>query len=300
MRRCGALWICLAVLLAACQGPSSTKVSLCGPSGSLRVGYVGAAEGRVSRESDVISVDDLEQMRTLMTLASRCDVQFEPMLSPERARQRLQNGEWDLAFLPPGLTAVAMQRGLDHQPVRQLMRRNQSSSALLVSETSPARSLADLNGLRLGLLPRGSLTGFYLPLYNLHGLKFSQVRYANSYDDLLNLLRNGEVDVIAWDAGLADQVDGVRRLSEDSHDIPQGALVLSQSLISDDHKPLLSVLDESAAQMPVTLGYASGVLPAPQTYHSLREIVRHVEGWTLPLEGQPYTVYGGPSTGQTR
>ena len=79
-----------------------------------------------------------------------------------------------------------------------------------------------------------------------------------------------------------------------------GGFVLSQSLISDDHKPLLSVLDESASQMPVALGYASGVLPAPKTYQSLREIVRHVEGWTLPLEGQPYTVYGGSSTGQTR
>ena len=39
---------------------------------------------------------------------------------------------------------------------------------------SSATAIQDLNGQRLGLLPRGSLTGFYLPLYNLHGIRLEQ------------------------------------------------------------------------------------------------------------------------------
>ena len=290
--RCCSAAISLALLLTGCHGSFPEDVVLCGPSGTLRVGYVGAAEGQVLDMSQVISDSDQERMRTLMTVAGRCDVQFEPLLSPERARLRLQAGHWDLAFLPPGLTALAMQPGVDGQPVRSLTRRNSSRSALLVSAGSPFRSLEDLNDQRLGLLPRGSLTGFYLPLYNLHGLRLKEVRYAISYSVLLSLLRAGDVDAIAWDVGLLSPGAGMRVLAEDSHDIPSGAMVLSQSLVNADHKSFLATLDSSVAEMPEELGYASAVLPSPQDYQDLKDIVSHVEGWTLPEEGRPYTVFG--------
>mgnify|MGYP001331808254 CR=1 FL=1 len=291
--RCRSAVVSLALFLTGCHGSVPEGVALCGPSGSLRVGYVGAAEGQVLDVSQVISDSDQERMRTLMTVAGRCDVQFEPLLSPERARLRLQAGHWDLAFLPPGLTALAMQPGVDGQPVRSLTRPNASRSALLVSAGSPFRALQDLNERRLGLLPRGSLTGFYLPLYNLHGLRLKEVRYAISYSALLSLLRAGDVDAIAWDVGLPSPGEDVRVLAEDSHDIPSGAMVLSQALVNADHKSLLATLDSSAAEMPKELGYASSVLPSPQTYQTLKDIVSHVEGWTLPEEGRPYTVFGG-------
>ena len=54
---------------------------------------------------------------------------------------------------------------------------------------------------------------------------------------------------------------------------------------------MLQVLDDSVGQMPKSLGYSQGAA-ASEAYHGLREIVRHVEGWTLPLDGQPYSVYG--------
>ena len=290
--RCCSFVMFIALLLSGCQGSLPEEAALCGSSGSLRVGYVGAAEGQVLATAQVISDTDQERMRTLMTVAGRCDVEFEPLLSPERARLRLQQGHWDLAFLPPGLTALAMQRGVDGQPVRSLTRRNASRSAVLVAAGSPIQSLQDLNNQRLGLLPRGSLTGFYLPLYNLHGLRLNEVRYAISYRALLELLRAGDVDAIAWDVGLPSPGADVRVLLEDSRDIPAGAMVLSQSLVNADHKSLLATLDSSAAEMPEELGYASAVLPNPQDYQALKDIVSHVEGWTLPEEGRPYTVFG--------
>ena len=290
MSGCFAL-MAIALLLAGCQTAVPKRSTLCGSNGTFRVGYVGAEEGRNRDAAEVISASDLERMRRLMTLASRCPVEFEPLLSPERARQRLQEGHWDLAFLPPGLTALAMQGGIDDQPVRALVQGSHSRSALLVLDGSSATELKDLNGQRLGLLPRGSLTGFYLPLYNLHGLQLQQVRYAISYADLLHMLRSGVVDAISWDSSMPSPGSDVRVLAEDGHEIPPGGMVLSAALLEADHKPLLATLDASADQMPQDLGYSATAFSAPLLFQGLRDIVRHVESWTLPTDGQPYTVY---------
>jgi phosphonate transport system substrate-binding protein len=142
------------------------------------------------------------------------------------------------------------------------------------------------------LLPRGSLTGFYLPLYNLHGLSLSQVSYALNPADLATMLERGEVDAIAWDEALPLPSAPVRRLHVDSHALPLGALVLSGSLVRSDHTSFLRTLDANAALTPVGLGYASGVLPKQQAIQPLRAIVEDVEGWQLPLDGQPYQVFG--------
>jgi phosphonate transport system substrate-binding protein len=84
----------------------------------------------------------------------------------------------------------------------------------------------------------------------------------------------------------------VRVLFEDQNTVPLGALVLTQSLVVADHQPFLGVLDDSSSQLPPSLGYAAGVLPEAQELQRLRTVVNSVESWDLPLEGQPYSVYG--------
>lgn len=287
-------WLPLLALLftAACGGPQSPSVALCGPGNRLRVGLVGALEGRTQGGAAVLPDSDQFRLKELLTVASRCEVQLEPVASPEQARRRLSTGDWDLAFLPPGLTAYALEQGGGYGLVRQLGRRSNSKSQLLVREASGLRTRADLRGKRLGLLPRGSLTGFYLPLFNLHGLRFSEVQYALSYADLREMLNDGRVDVIAWDGALPHGSPGLRVLYEDSHLIPLGALALSQPLLQSDHQPFLSQLDQNVTQLPPSLGYASGVIPEPYSLKELRGIVAAVEGWSLPRAGAPYTVYG--------
>jgi phosphonate transport system substrate-binding protein len=281
-------------LLTGCGQPPSAQVSLCGSAGQLRVGYVAADEGRGGAGQAGLLDPDISRLRDLLTIASRCEVSLEPVASPEQARQRLGAGEWDLAFLPPGLAALAIERSgnRDYSLLRPLGQRSQSRSQLLVSSGSDRRTLAQLNGARLGLLPRGSLTGFYLPLYNLHGLRLQSVHYALSYRELLDQLRAGGLDVIAWDASLPDPGGDVRVIVDDPNSIPVGALVLSQALVAADHQPFLKLLDQSAAQLPPALGYVAGVLPEAQRLQRLRTVVASVESWTLPLEGRPYGVYG--------
>lgn len=286
--------VLLGFSLSSCSQSGDQQVSLCGPAGTLRVGYVGADEGRARGGQAVLPEHEISRVRDLLILAGRCEVQLEPVASPEQARQRLLHGSWDAAFLPPGLAALAIEgRGAsDYNLLRPLGRRQNSRSVLLVRSDSKVTSLAQLRGSRLGLLPRGSLTGYYLPLYNLHGLTLASVHYALSYPELLEGLRSGQLDVIAWDAALPAPGPDVRPLHEDVNAIPLGALVLSQQLVAADHQPFLRALDASAAELPVQLGYVAGVLPEPQELRRLRNVVNSVESWDLPLEGQPYAVFG--------
>lgn len=292
--RAAAAVLLAVVAISACRKQSASQAQLCGPAGQLRVGYVGAEEGRSPGGQAVLSDQDITRLRDLLTVASRCEVLLEPVASPEQARQRLGVGEWDVAFLPAGLAALALEGsgGGGYNLVRPLGQRGQSRSQLLVRAASPRTTPQQLQGARLGLLPRGSLTGFYLPLYNLHGLSLRSVHYALSYSELLERLRAGELDAIAWDAALPDPGADVRVVSEDRNAIPVGALMLSQALVAADHQPFLQALDQSAAQLPPGLGYVSGVLPEAQRLQRLRAVVNNVESWDLPLEGRPYSVYG--------
>lgn len=292
MRR---LLIVLTLALSACAAGPSGQQALCGPSGRLRVGLVGSAEGRRGSAGVILAEQEQFKLRELLMASSRCDVLLEPVLSPEQARLRLRNSEWDLAFLPPGLTAVALEQEGQFSLVRQLGRRQNSKSQLVVRADSRFKTRADLRGTRLGLLPRGSLTGFYLPLFNLHGLTFSQVGYELTYQDLMQGLKNREFDVIAWDGALPTQGDDIRIIHEDTHAIPLGALALSQPLLAQDYKPFVQKLDDNVSQLPSSLGYATGVIPDLLMLQELRAIVSKVEGWSLPQAGQPYVVYGTPS-----
>jgi phosphonate transport system substrate-binding protein len=286
--------LALVTLLSGCKRFDKDQVSICGPTGQLRVGYVGAHEGRQLESQTVLANQEIEKIRELLTVASQCDVVLEPVVSPEQAYVRLSAGQWDAAFLPPGLTALSLEnRGGSHYSLlRSLGRRQDSWSVLLVQSGSSYQSIKQLGKARLGLLPRGALSGFYLPLYNLHGLRFASVHYALSYEELLEQLRTNKLDVIAWDRALPDPGGDVRPIFEDENRIPLGAFVLSQQLVARNYQPFLKSLDENASLLPPRLGYVSGQLPETKDLYRLRSIVDNVESWDLPQEGLPYDVYG--------
>lgn len=278
--------------LAGCSGSTQVRTPLCGPSGTLRIGVMQPEEGMDFSSGAGLSPMEQEQLGKLLTLASGCQVELEPLASPERARMKLADRQWDAAFLPPGLTAFALRADLGYVPLRTLGRRQASRSALLVREDSPLRKRSDLNGAHVGLLPRGALGGYYFPLYNMHGLNLGRVSFAFDYNSLLSMLQEGEVEAIAWDEALPDPGAAVRRLHINEHAIPLGALVLSRALAQADYTAFLKTLDGAASQMPVSVGYSAAALPRQDELQPLKGIVGAVESWNMPLEGQPHRVYG--------
>jgi phosphonate transport system substrate-binding protein len=151
-----------------------------------------------------------------------------------------------------------------------------------VLEDSPIKGYADMNGAKLGLLPRGSLVGFYLPLYNLYGVRVSGIAYGVSFIDLAEKLAAGTINAMAWDANQSQRPPGTRVAAVDPHLIPGGAMVMKSTLNSADYKSLLAVLDANAFQLPAFLGYSSGSFPDPRSYHHFTKIIRDVDSWTLP------------------
>ena len=91
-----------ALLLAGCGEPPAQQARLCGDNGQLRVGYVGADEGRGRAGQAVLPNQEISRLRDLLMAASGCEVLLEPVASPEQARVQLTHSSWDAAFLPPG------------------------------------------------------------------------------------------------------------------------------------------------------------------------------------------------------
>ncbi|MCP9916430.1 phosphate/phosphite/phosphonate ABC transporter substrate-binding protein [Cyanobium sp. ATX 6F1] len=288
-----AVAVLIGLFLAGCSGQPGAGPPFCGASGELRVGVVGVIEGAADAKEGLLDQAQAFELKDQLTAASRCEVQMEPVRSPDLARSRLSAQAWDLAFLPPGLMAFALELKPPYVPIRTLGTTRESRSSIVVPQQGEIRSRVQLKGARLGLLPRGSLTGFYLPLYNLHGLQLSEVVYALDYSSLLQMLASGRVDAIAWDEARPEPTPPVRRIVTDTHAIPMGSMVVKQELTSGSLAGLLAILDDSARDFPSGLGYVPGT-PSPegQRVQELRAIVTHVESWQLPEEGKPYRVFG--------
>lgn len=286
--------VTLAVLaggLLGCSSGERATPSLCGPSGQLKVGLVGGTEGSVAGSEGRFPEGQIFDLRDQLMAASRCPVVVEPVQSTDLARARLVAQEWDMGFLPPGLMAFSMEQSPPYVPLRTLGAPRQSRSSIVVPVGSPISTVRDLEGARVGLLPRGSLAGFYLPLYNLHGLRLSQVVYGLDFYSLLALLEKGAVDAIAWDEALPEPSRPLHRVLTDGHTLPLGSLVVREGLARQDLSSLLRSVDASARDLPPALGYVAGETRQQATVPALRAIVRNVESWQLPQNGQSYRVY---------
>ena len=283
--------VALLVAISGCGWGGSSQRSLCNDSGILKVGVVeghGASFGQKAAAWDDAT---MFRFRDQLMEASRCEVQLEPVGSPDLARARLASGAWDIGFVPPGLMAFAMTRDSPYTPLRSLAAPRQSRSSIAVIAGSPHQQLADLDGARVGLLPRGSLTGFYLPLYNMHGLSLSQVVYALDHAELLKLLEQGKVDAIAWDEARPEPGTPLRRLFVDEHPIPLGAMVMRRAMVKEDPSSFLRSLDAITRELPSALSYVPGELATSGAVPALNAIVGNVESWQLPIHGQPHRVF---------
>lgn len=299
----GRRWLALALVvvllpLAGCGDEGAPVASALCPSGeTLRVGLVAQAEGVDASEVAQAQDPQVPALRQLLISASRCEVDLEPVRSPELARRNLEQGQWDLAFLPPGLTAFALAGGR-YRALRSLGRPGDLRPLIVAAPQAGLRHVSQLEGRRLGLLPRGSLQGFYLPLYDLHGLRLAKVVYGLSFEDLAGALRANAVDAIAWESRRPLPMAGSRVLLRDRHAVPPGALVLRSGLPDQAAAGFLATLDETASQLPAFIGYNPSTVPAPSRMLPLQRIVRTVESWPLPADGATYRV--GPSPTASR
>jgi len=178
---------------------------------SARIVFGLSAQGRPEVEAP------LGELLAWISARAGVTIAHETAPSYERLAERMQEGELDLAWLPP-LVYVRLERKQLIVPLVTLQRegRDTYQAVLVVRNEGAIRALEDLKSTRAAWVDPLSAAGYVLPRGQLHarGLApeglFGDERFFGSHPGALAAVRKGDADVAgthgsADDAGLLVQ-----------------------------------------------------------------------------------------------
>lgn len=233
--------------LTACGRPSSETIS------KHNIGIV-------SYETSGNTLQKFAEFKNYLGTQLNSIIEIEPAYNEVKALEQISQQKWDLVFAPPGLAAIAIFR-YNYEPIISLEGRDKTRSAIVVRSDSTFEKREDLAKQSIALGQKGSATGYYLPIYNLFGLRFSEVLYAATPQTVLQLLDEGKVAVGAL--SVADYNLHRRNFSPnrfkaiyiDNHEVPPGAILISDRLEPEQRERIKSVLAETPSFIASSAGY---------------------------------------------
>lgn len=211
-------------------------------------------------------------------------IEIEPAYNEVQAIEQIKNKKWDLVFAPSGLAAIAISR-YNYQPVVPLESTNETRSVLVVNSDSTFKERSDLNGKAIALGQKGSATGYYLPLYNLYGLRFAKILYAATPEEVLKLINDNQVAVGALSVAEYDyyrrkfKPNQFKVLYLDNHPVPSGAILISDRIELTQQDKIVVAL----SQTPSFVAASAGFLPneSLSDYQYLIEVIKRVQEISL-------------------
>jgi phosphonate transport system substrate-binding protein len=276
----GLIGVCLAFLfnLTGCQGQSS-------PAG----GPSRLVIGLVSYDTGTASVDAYTPLKDYLSETLAAQIELEPVFNEIRAVEQIQAQAWDLAFAPAGLAAIAVEDA-QYIPLFPLQGSPNQRSVLVVPADSPAESLSDLANDVIALGEPGSATGYYLPLYDLYGLTFAEIRFAPTPKTILEWVAQG--DVVAGALSEEDYqqyrnefaANSLRVLHE-SRTINNGAVLLSPAIDRNQQRLIEDAMQAAPASVASDAGYIANA--APPTFDQLIQLVDKVRPLEEKVREQP-------------
>ena len=236
--------------------------------------------GIVSYGTSEKSLQKFADFREYLGTQLNSVIEIEPAYNEIKALEQISQQKWDLVFAPPGLAAVAISR-YDYEPIVSLEGIDKTRSVIVVRSDSAFEKREDLARQTIALGQKGSATGYYLPIYNLYGLRFSKVLYAPTPQTVLQLLDRGEVAIGAL--SVADYNRYRRNFSPnrfkviyiDNHNVPSGAILISDRLDPDRQEQIKSVLVQTPSFIASSAGYLPGAELPDYTY--LIEVIERVQ-----------------------
>lgn len=257
----------LLFLLTACATDEPPK------QGKLSIGVVSYDEGTRS----------IERYSTLTNyLAAKLKVflELEPVYNEVKALDQIKRKIWSLVFAPPGLAALAISQA-QYLPLFPLEGVEKVRSVIVVLQESPIQKLSDLTGQVIAFGQPGSVTGYYLPIYNLYGLTLGKARFAPTPKTVLQWIENKQV---AAGALSFDELERYRQdfsqtkfrvLYTDSHNVPPGAILVGPTIERNQQEQIRSALESA----PPTVVEAAGYLPNAKVpdYKYVIEVVEKVK-----------------------
>lgn len=272
------LGLTLLFSLTSCNGQSSTS----GGTDRLVIGLVSYDAGAASVEAYTPFKQYLEE-----ALATQIDL--EPVFNELRAIEQIQSQTWDLAFAPAGLAAIAIDEA-QYVPIFALQGNPKQRSVMVVHSDSEVESLPDLANEVIALGEPGSATGYYLPLYDLYGLTFSEIRFAPTPKTALEWVTNEEVAAGA----LSEEAFQQHRNSFDSADfrvlhesrvINNGAVLISPTVERNLQRLIEEAMQTAPSNVASDAGYISNA-SAP-TFDQLIQLVEKVRPLEERVREQP-------------
>lgn len=261
------LLVIIIFTLIACDRPEETALS------KLSIGVVSYGENEKS-------LQQYQDFQEYLGTQQNSLIELEPTYNEVKALEQIASKKWDLVFAPPGLAAIAITQ-YNYEPLVPLEGRDQTRSVIVTQQDSTAKSRQDLAGETIALGQKGSATGYYLPIFNLYGLKFKQVLFAPTPKNILQLL---DQDQIAAGALSLEDFNQLKRdykpnqfkiLYLDRHNVPPGAILISDRLERNQQEQIRLTLRET----PSFISSSAGYLPNEELpdYAYLTKVIKRVQ-----------------------
>lgn len=250
--------------------------------------------GVVSYEAKDNSVEKFADFKEYIGKQLNCIVELEPVYNEVKALTQIAQKKWDLVFAPSGLAAIAIS-SYDYLPIVPLESVRQTRSVIAVRQDSNFESHRDLAGEVIALGQKGSATSYYLPIYNLYGLQFAEVKFAPTPNTILTWL---DKDKIAAGAlSMAEfqryrqnfQPNRFKVVQVDSHAVPPGAILISDRI----ERNLQEQIEQKLAETPSFIAASVGFLPneEPPDYDYLVKVIERVRPIAENIKDKPALLY---------
>jgi len=245
--------------------------------------------GLVSYDTGAASVEAYTPFQEYLSEALAAQVELEPVFNEIRALEQIQAQAWDLAFAPAGLAAIAIEEA-QYIPLFPLQGNPRQRSLLVVPADSPAAALPDLANEAIALGEPGSATGYYLPLYDLYGLTFAEIRFAPTPRTVLEWVANNEVAAGAISEEVFQQYRNefganAFRVLHESRAINNGAVLLSPTVDRNQQRLIEEAMQAAPASVASDAQYIANA--SPPTFDQLIQLVEKVRPLEERVREQP-------------
>jgi phosphonate transport system substrate-binding protein len=252
-------------------------ITACNPSVETAIKKYSIGVVSYGSESSVKQYAELEKY---LGTQLKSIIEIEPVYNEVKALDQISNKRWDLVFAPPGLAAIAISR-YNYQPIVPLEATDETRSVIVAQSNSPFKERRDLVGKTIVLGQKGSATGYYLPLYNLYGLKFAQVLYAATPEEVLQSIDNnkaaaGALSVADYNLYRRDfDPNRFKIIHVDEHPVPSGAILISDRLELNQQDKIAIVLNQTPSFIAASAGFLPNE-PLPN-YQYLIKVIKRVQ-----------------------
>jgi phosphonate transport system substrate-binding protein len=252
-------------------------ITACNPSVETAIKKYSIGVVSYGSESSVKQYAELEKY---LGTQLKSIIEIEPVYNEVKALDQISNKRWDLVFAPPGLAAIAISR-YNYQPIVPLEATDETRSVIVAQSNSPFKERRDLVGKTIVLGQKGSATGYYLPLYNLYGLKFAQILYAATPEEVLqsideNKAAAGALSVADYNLYRRDfDPNRFKIIHVDEHPVPSGAILISDRLELNQQDKIAIVLNQTPSFIAASAGFLPNE-PLPD-YQYLIKVIKRVQ-----------------------